>query len=161
MRKSKILIIFLLLIIPISMYGQEKKRKAVYAELLGSGGIGSVNYDFRFKPGNDGLGMRGGISYLPMATLIPLEVNGLIGKNKFAFEYGLGLTSAIIHDDSEGEDNTLLEDINNFGIMPYAKAGLRITPKNKGVFFNINYYPLLNKDGIYHWFGVGIGYSWK
>lgn len=59
--------------------------------LLGSAVIGSVNYDFRFKPGNDSLGMRMGFSYLPDVLIFPVGVNGLVGKKQVAFEYGTGL----------------------------------------------------------------------
>ncbi|MDE5423986.1 hypothetical protein L3073_17360 [Ancylomarina sp. DW003] len=127
MRKSLLLV--LLFLSTIDGFAQEKtKRRAVYTELLGSAVIGSVNYDFRFKPGNDGLGMRMGFSYLP-------DVN---------------------------HGSTFLTDFKDIGYIAFAKAGLRITPKNTGLFFNLNWTPLFNRDEIqWTWFGLGIGYSWN
>ena len=72
----------------------------------GGGVIGSVNYDFRFNQGNDGLGMRIG------------------GK-------GLG-------------NQTFPTGIDNLGYIGFAKAGIRVTPKNNGLFFNFNWNPMIN-----------------
>ena len=81
------------------------RNKAVYVEGLGSGLLLSVNYDFRFRNTQDGLGMRigvGGLSLAATATdnngatssahlgvvTLPVLVNYLVGKGRFAFEMG-------------------------------------------------------------------------
>lgn len=137
------------------------KRKAVYGELLGSAVFASVNYDFRFKPGNDGYGMRVGISGAPSLIIMPVEINDLIGEKRFAFEYGLGLTFAYFTG-PVSQDLTFSDNSQKFGAIAFAKAGLRFTPKENGLFFNLNWTPLFNIEGAtLGWFGMGIGYSWK
>jgi len=128
------------------------KRKVVYTEVFGSGGYGSINYDIRFKPGNDGLGFRIGIGVFPSTIVIPIGINGLIGKKRFAFEYGTGLSAAFY--------TGLIED--NFGLTGFVKAGIRYTPVDKGLFLNLNWNPFITPVGPFlGWFGFGIGYSWK
>lgn len=145
----------------LNSFAQQKgKRQVVYAELLGSGVVGSVNYDFRFKPGNDGFGMRMGLGYIPDAIIIPLEINGLLGKKRVAFEYGAGISSAIFLS-NDYINEAFLEDIKNFGVIGYVKSGVRITPKKNGVFLNLNWYLVRNKYEYINWFGLGIGYSWN
>ena len=137
------------------------KRKAIYAELLGSGIFASINYDFRFWPENDGLGMRIGISGAPSVIIFPVEINDLIGKKRFAFEYGIGLTAAIFTS-SVSANLTFNNDSQKFGVIAFGKAGFRFTPKDNGLFFNLNWNPLVNIEGVrLGWFGMGIGYSWK
>ena len=89
------------------------RNKAVYVEGLGSGLLLSVNYDFRFRNTQDGLGMRigvGGLSLAATATdnngatsparlgvvTLPVLVNYLVGKGRFAFEMGAGITPALL-----------------------------------------------------------------
>jgi hypothetical protein len=158
MKKNVLLLIFLLVFS--SSFSQEKlKRKAVFVELLGSGIIGSVNYDFRFKPGNDGLGMKTGFGFVPKVLIIPIELNGVIGKKRIAFEYGGGISAVIFLDDVG--DNLAFSNSENFGYTLFAKAGIRVTPKNKGLFFSFNWNPIINSvETRWTWFGLGIGYSW-
>jgi hypothetical protein len=137
------------------------KRKAIYGELLGSGIFGSINYDFRFLPRNDGLGLRVGLGALPSGIVFPLEINGLVGENRFAFEYGAGISAAIITGPIS-QNLTFNNGLNRTGFIGFAKAGIRYTPKDNGLFLNLNWNPLLNIEGItLGWFGLGIGYSWK
>lgn len=137
------------------------KRKVVYAELMGAGVIGSVNYDFRFSPGNDGLGMRIGCGYVPDVLTFPLEMNGLIGKRRIAFEYGAGISAGVFLK-SVGNKESFATGIESIGYIGFAKAGLRITPKNNGLFFNFNWNPIINAEETrWIWFGLGIGYSWN
>jgi hypothetical protein len=128
------------------------KRKVVFAELLGGGGYGSINYDFRFTPGNSGLGLRIGIGYFPTGTIFPVEVNGLLGKKRFSFEYGAGLSTAFYN---ASVSETL-------GIVAFGKAGVRFTPTDNGLFANLYWNPFLTPgEPFLGWFGLGVGYSWK
>ena len=103
----------------LNVFNQEKsKRKAAYAELLGSSVTASVNHNFRFKPCNDGLDIKLDLAYVNMT--------------------------------------------NKFDCIDFAKAGIRVNPKNKGLFFNFYWKPHVNKvETRWAWFGLGIGYSWK
>lgn len=137
------------------------KRKAVYAEFLGSGVFGSVNYDFRFTEKNNGLGLRIGAGMVPDVLVIPVEINGLAGRKKVVFEYGLGISNGLFLNNKHGND-TFPSGISRLGFLGYAKAGFRLQPKNDGLFFNFNWNPIINKEEIrWLWFGIGIGYSWK
>lgn len=70
-----------------------KPLQLIDGQILGPGLFFSVNYDTRFKPINNGLGLRLGLGYAIGAT-IPLSINYLIGKNnKRSFlELGAGVT---------------------------------------------------------------------
>ncbi len=162
MRRKEIALLLTLILLSFNSFSQEKsKRHVVYAELLGSGVIGSVNYDFRFKPGNDGLGMRIGGGYVPDVLVFPIGLNGLIGKNRIAFEYGAGISVGVFLKSKSG-NQTFSTGMDNLGYIGFAKAGIRVTPKNNGLFFNFNWNPIIDTvDPKWIWFGLGIGYSWN
>ena len=162
MRKKKIVLISTFLLISFNLFSQENfKRRVAYIELLGSGVFGSANYDIRFKSGNDGLGMRMGVGYIPDVLLIPIGLNGLIGKGRVAFEYGTGISAGVFLKNKIG-NQTFSSGINNLGFIGFAKVGIRVTPKNNGLFFNFNWNPMINTvETRWIWFGLGIGYSWK
>lgn len=127
----------------------------------GSGVIWAINYDFRFKPGNDGLGMRTGFAYVPDVLVLPIELNGLIGKNRIAFEYGAGI-SAAIYLNNVSNDLAFSNGNENLGYILFAKAGIRVTPRKNGLFFNFHWNPLVNSvETRWAWFGLGVGYSWN
>lgn len=140
---------------------EEEKRKSVYVELLGSGVFGSVNYDFRLSQRQDGLGMRVGAGMIPDVLIVPIELNGLIGQKKVAFEYGAGISHGIFLKPKAG-DETFSTGIDGYGFIVYAKGGIRVHPKNNGIVFNFNWMPMMNAEEIrWIWFGIGIGYSWR
>ena len=70
-----------------------KPLQLIDGQILGPGLLFSVNYDTRFKPINNGLGLRVGLGFAVGAT-IPLSINYLIGNNnKRSFlEFGAGVT---------------------------------------------------------------------
>ncbi|HYQ57421.1 MAG TPA: hypothetical protein VEP89_08730 [Draconibacterium sp.] len=144
----------------IALAQETSKRRAVYAELGGAAVVGSVNYDFRFKPGNDGPGARVGFGYVPDVLVLPLELNGLVGKNKIAFEYGAGISVAYFTAEHNIGNQTFRSDDSRLGFIYHGKAGLRIAPTNNGLFFNFNCTPLINTEETRLWFGLGLGYSW-
>jgi hypothetical protein len=162
MQSKKTTLVLIFLLVSLSLFSQENsKRQAVYLELLGSGVIGSVNYDFRFKPGNDGLGMRMGFGYVPDVLVFPIGLNGVIGKNRVSFEYGAGVSAAVFLE-KKINDLTFSNGVDNFGFIGFGKMGIRIRPKNRGVFFNLHWNPLINTvETRWAWFGLGIGYSWN
>ena len=162
MKIKKLILLLILVLISFNLFSQEKfNRQAAYVELLGSGVIGSVNYDFHFKPGNDGFGIRGGFGYVPDGLVFPIGLNGLIGKNRIAFEYGVGISAAILLN-SVSNVQAFSTGIDNFVYIWFAKAGIRVTPKKNGLFFNFHWNPLVNSvETEWAWFGLGIGYSWK
>lgn len=159
-KKLTLLTLAMFCLFSIALSQQTTKRQAVYAELGGASFIGSVNYDFRFKPGNDGLGARLGLGYVPDVIILPLELNGLIGKNKIAFEYGAGISVAYFTENHNTGNQTFRNGNSRVGFIYYGKTGIRITPANNGFFFNFNCTPLTNTEETRLWFGIGLGYSW-
>jgi hypothetical protein len=78
-----------------------------------------------------------------------------------SFEYGAGI-SAAIYMNGIANDLAYVNMTNKFDCMDFAKAGIRVNPKNKGLFFNFYWKPHVNKvETRWAWFGLGIGYSWK
>ena len=104
MKKITLTLTFIVLFCAILFAQSETspKRKAVYAEFLGSGVFGSVNYDFRFTEKNNGPGLRIGAGMVPDVLVIPVEINGLVGRKKVLFEYGLGISNGIFLNDKHG-----------------------------------------------------------
>lgn len=161
-KSKKILLLTVCLFVTFSVFGQDQlKRHAVYAELGGSAFIGSVNYDFRFHPGNDGAGMRVGFGYVPDVLIFPIGLNGVLGKNRVAFEYGAGLSAAVFVNNSDLY--SFSEQVApRFGYLFYGKAGIRITPENSGFFCSLHWNPLINaNETMWGWVGLGLGYSWN
>ncbi len=139
----------------------DKIRKTIYAELLGSGVFGSVNYDVRFSEKDNGLGFRVGAGMIPDVLVIPLEINGLAGKKKVLFEYGIGIANGIFLKDKPG-NTTFPTGTTKIGFIGFAKTGIRYQPQNNGIMLNLNWTPVVNSEDVrWIWFGLGIGYSWK
>jgi len=72
------------------------KKNSIYAELLGNGGVYSVNYDriFQLSRGIK-LAPRIGFATLQKVLILPFEANVLLSKSntsKNFFETGIGLT---------------------------------------------------------------------
>lgn len=159
-KKLTLSTLVLLFLFSISFAQETTKRQAVYAELGGAAVLGSINYDFRFKPGNEGLGARIGFGYVPDVLVFPLEMNGLIGKHKVAFEYGAGISVAYFTENHNTGNQTFRDGDSRLGFIYHGKAGIRITPANSGFFFNFNCTPQINTEDTRLWFGMGLGYSW-
>ncbi|NBR15285.1 MAG: hypothetical protein EBU01_12025, partial [Crocinitomicaceae bacterium] len=73
------------------------KRKSIYFELAGSGGLGSINYEKHFFNKNKvDLTWRLGLSFAPIdknngfGLVFPVMVNALIGKKAHKLELGIG-----------------------------------------------------------------------
>ncbi|GAB3332233.1 hypothetical protein GCM10027299_38540 [Larkinella ripae] len=148
------------------------RNKAIYVEGLGSGLILSLNYDFRFKPTQDGLGMRVGIGGARIsdrnsdaragAITMPILVNYLIGKRRAAFEVGAGVTPIYIS--ASGTDDVSGELISGKGVGVFGSlnAGLRLQPVRNGVIFRLNWTPIITSEGFQaRWLGLSLGYAFK
>jgi len=147
------------------------RNKAVYIEGLGSGVLLSANYDFRFKPTQDGLGMRiglGGGSFRESISnnriglvSLPVLVNYLVGKRRVAFEMGAGVTPIYI--DASGTTATG-DFISGRGLGAFGSLnlGLRLQPVRNGAVFRLNWVPTVSNTGFYpSWFGASVGFGFK
>lgn len=162
MKQKNTILLLVLLCFTLTSFAQSgKKRKAVFAELGGAAFMGSVNYDFRFKPQDSGAGMRAGIGFVPDVLVFPLEINGVAGKRRLSFEYGVGTSAAFFYVKHPG-NQTFNFGSERLGFIFHGKAGLRLKPVNRGFFFSFNWTPIMNTDEIrWLWFGIGLGYSWR
>jgi len=151
-------IILLILLISSGVYGQTEidKRKSIFFELAGSGGLGSFNYEKLFyKKNNTEFTWRAGLSFAPIdknngtGIVFPLMINSIIGKSAHKLEFGLGQGVTIT---TKGQ----------FFILTTAAAGYRFQSPEKKWFYRVTYTPLISYlvDFQYqHWAGLSIGFS--
>ena len=136
-----------------------KRAQNVYFELLGPGILYSANYDTRFSKRQDGLGIRGGVSYTNIDDLsifsLPVQLNYLLGKNGRYFEMGFGATYATGGGDIFGEDNGNESTV--FGTMTF---GYRRQPVEGGFMFRAGVSPIITQGSfIPYWPYLSFGYS--
>jgi hypothetical protein len=115
--------------------------RALYAELGGSGGFLSVNYDTRFSSrSNKGLGLRIGLGTItdlnsPGLTL-PFGLNYVAGEKAHFFEAALGAT--FFSFTGQNQDSWFHFKKNNF-LAPYYWVGYRYQPTDKRFFFRAGF----------------------
>jgi hypothetical protein len=160
-------------------------RKSINLDLFGGGIVANLSFDMRLKKGvQDGLGFRAGIGGFSMnnaitadangnaglsdfsLTTIPLEINYLVGKKRSAFETGVGILSLYGRASgtltNQNTNNVITYDAKGFGFgAVYLKVGYRFQPLKNGVTFNFAYTPLINGAGFQHYFGLGLGFSFR
>lgn len=184
-------LLLVLLVLSSTTYAQEKsdtsRNKTIFAELAGSGlAVISANFDIRFNKGrSDGLGMRVGIGggsirssdYIIVDSStkteifsIPLEVNYIIGENRFAFEMGCSLTYASITDDYRSQLFGMVTNTHESEnvLVTYVPVGIRLKPLQKNGFvlklnvgpvFNYSAPNLFSEENVEIWGGLAVGYS--
>lgn len=138
-----------------------KNPQAVFFEILGTGGLYSVNYDTRFNRRPDGLGMKVGLSYTQVteASLftVPVQLNYLLGKSEKYFEIGLGATYASAEIDSFGDDEDGESGSTVFGTMTF---GYRKQPLDGGFMFRGGVSPVFGKGYFIPYYPyLSFGYS--
>lgn len=71
-------------------------QSVTYMEILGQGGLATVNYDRRFTNSADGPGFRVGLGYINLGKFqgytFPVGLNYLQGREGKYFELGIGMT---------------------------------------------------------------------
>lgn len=132
------------------------KRRSVFFEIAGSGGLGSFNYEKEFyKRNNTEFTWRTGLSIAPIdrnngaGIVFPLMVNGLFGKSAHKLELGVG------------QGITITTKGSGF-ILATSAAGYRYQPGSKKWFYRIIYTPLISylvDFQVQQWAGVSIGYT--
>jgi len=156
MKKISLLLLCIALIF--TAKGQENKpdgagtSKAVYAELGGSGLSFSVNFDSRFK-GNNGLGYRAGIGFLPgnrSLLTFPLGINTLIGKGPSFLEAEVTVTPSSLKAKFHKTTSSIF-------IFPH--IGYRYSKPSGSFNFRIYAGPLLVAGDVLPWAGLSFGYT--
>lgn len=157
---------------------KKTKNKFVFAEVLGSGGVYSFNYDFRFdKTTINKWGLRTGIEYLPLNTynysgdkltystiLFPFMVSYLLGKKNKFLELGLGAVYVFKwrHGQLKAEEyEYFVRTINrripkSYGVF---SVGYRHNPKRGRIMWGIGATPLIGNSFIVPNIGLKIGYA--
>lgn len=140
---------------------EKKVKNVVYIELLGNGGIYSINYERRLS---NQIWARIGTSYFPAAydglATLPVSLNYLFGKQAKFLELGLGTTLFYA-----GSDDYLFDFDNNdskvFSAGITATIGYRFQPPQKDLFFKVAlipaYIPVSSAFGLSA--GLSVGYS--
>ncbi len=160
--KHTIILCLFGLIISGHLFSQEKissqRAQSVYGEVLGNGLIFSANYDFRFAPKQNGLGMRVGLGFFGGSgggiLTVPVGLNYLAGKGPHYFEAGFGYTYATF---------TSSEDfLNGSGSILVPSVGYRYQALSSGFIGRVYISPLIGigeGGGWLMWGGISAGYK--
>lgn len=134
------------------------KRKSLFFELAGSGGVGSINYEKLFlKKNNTEFTWRAGLSFAPIdknngtGIVFPLMIQSLIGKNSHKLELGLGQGITIT---TKG----------HFFTLATGAIGYRYQSEKKKWFYRATYTPLISylvDFQIQQWGGISVGYTFN
>lgn len=140
----------------------DTRAQVVLGELGANGILFSANYDFRFAPRNNGLGMRIGIGFLGGSgggvLTLPVGFNHLSGKGPHHFESGLGFTFITGTGDASGDEGI------GDGSVLVPSIGYRYQSVGKGFVGRVVLSPLILVGGGGGWFmfgGVGAGFRFK
>ncbi len=144
---------------------ERRAKNSMYLELLGNGGLYSLNYD-RMLSNN--FGVRLGVSRIgfDIATLdqdpdadgkigvstLSLMTNYLVGQGKNCLELGIGAMAAFASADVDG-----VGGVSGEGLSATGTIGYRIQPLDGGFLFRVGFTPAYNKDGFSTWFGISLG----
>ncbi len=158
-----------LLLVAICSFSQQAKsiraassspsdNKRIYLEVLGSGGLGSINYEWIFKEkGITRWALRPSISYAPVDVnngsvfIFPLMVHAIIGKNGHYGDVGFGQSPSITTRGS-------------FFLRTPLSFGYRLEPEGKRLFYRVSYTPIVSNIFEFqwqHWGGASIGYRFN
>jgi hypothetical protein len=149
----------------------EKGRSAknlVYLELLGNGGLYSVNYERMLT---DDLSARLGFSYLTFGasasngsdtssvrgTLVtaPVLVNYTVGGENHRAEFGAGAT--LVYMSASANGSGVSESGEGVAALATGVIGYRYSPKHGGFVFRAGFTPLAGKGGFMPWGGMSFG----
>ncbi len=136
----------------------DEKKRAVFFELGGSGGFGSVNYEQSFyNIKNTELNWRLGFSMTPIdrnngiGLVFPIMVNALIGERSHKLELGLG-------------QGITISTKGSFFALTTGVVGYRYQTNSSPWFYRVSYAPLISyilDFQVQHWGGLSIGYAFK
>ena len=148
-------------------------KHAVYAELGGTAGIWSVNYDLMaLNINNFKIGARVGCGFLSEGYVgstvdvhIPLTINFMYAlKENHHIELGLGtqIASYEIRRVQTATDKSFVRKTEALGNYT---LGYRFQSPDGGFMFRAFYSPFFYQDGIYfryeHWGGLSVGYAFN
>ncbi len=154
--KNFIFVIVFLMIGHSSAYSQDKIAiNTVFFELIGNGGIYSINYD---RLMSNSTSVRLGFSYVPSSNGIysitfPIMLNDLEGQNNSKLELGVG---AMFFHVSQWWFPFLDANVSS-GIFICGTIGYRYQKKEGGSFFRIGFTPYYGYGFFFPCIGISIG----
>jgi hypothetical protein len=157
--------------------------KVAFLELLGAGGLYSVNYDMRTAKGRrDGWGFRVGYERILttytdstptsfaqnriLFTAVPIVLNYLYGKKKGFLELGVGATYFNFIGEQTGLASVESYKVETFkdsfgSIIGTFNIGYRHVPYKSGFMYRVAFTPLLLDNIVLPFIGIGLGYHFK
>lgn len=152
-----------------STSNDRKAKNLVYLELLGNGGLYSINYERMLT--ND-LSARLGFSYLSIsasgtssdgqtstakASLVtaPAMFNYMVGGKNHKLEMGAGAT--LIYVSASASGGAASASGEGVGVAGTGVVGYRYSPADGGFVFRVGYTPLVGKGGYMSWGGMSFG----
>lgn len=139
----------------------QSQPNSVYFEVLGNGGLYSINYDRLFT---ENLGGRIGVMYFNAdwfaffndvdIFLIPITLNYCIGTGKHKLELGAGGVIGLVNAGFFGSNPT-----SGSGVVWTGTIGYRYQKNNGGFMWRIGFTPLFNSKDFLPWGGISMGYS--
>ena len=162
MKKIRLSIILSLLVIVLSSTAfSQSKPNSFYLELVGSGGLYSVNYDRLFT---ENFGVRVGFMYFSADWfaffsdveffLIPTTLNLLVGTGKHKFELGAG---PVFISGSMGFFGS--NPVSGSGVGWTGTIGYRYQQNNGGFMWRIGFTPFLAGGEFFPSGGISLGFS--
>jgi hypothetical protein len=161
--------------------GKKRYVKSVFLELLGNGGLYSVNYDMRTERNRrNGWGFKAGLSYFSLSATdnigtsnlkiqlltAPITLNYLFGKRKGFFELGLGATPINFRLNGRTLSDT---ELNNYvfeqgniyvnTLIGHAVIGYRHIPLKKGIMYRVSFTPFITTRPLTFFVGFSVGYQ--
>jgi hypothetical protein len=134
---------------------------SIYLELMGNGGLYSLNYDRLFT---ENIGARIGFMYFETEDflfgtdielfLIPITLNYLVGSENHKFELGIG---PVIVFGSAGFFG--YESVSGSGVGGTATIGYRYQPIDGGFLFRIGFTPYFGFGEFHPTGGLSVGYT--
>lgn len=160
---KKVIMCTALLVVANHSFSQ--RRQNITLNVLGTTPIVGIKYDTRlFKAQNHGLGAHIGVGSLGIAeddhkASATIGPNYLFGKGSHQFL--LGGSAVFVFSRSYPLES---DPKNSLRTMFIPDIGYRFTPKNNGFTGQLTWNPLrsnLDRESAYHYFGIGLGYTWK
>jgi hypothetical protein len=133
------------------------KKNTIYFELLGNGGVYSVNYDRLLSPS---MSLRFGVSYLPtgndISTItIPIMFNFLAGGGNSKFEVGVGIMVFSVNN----WFLSLPHGSPSSGVALTGFVGYRYQSNSSGSFYRIGVTPFYGYRNFIPTIGLSGGFS--
>ena len=162
MKNLRLSIILSLLVIVLSSTAfSQSKPNSFYLELVGSGGLYSVNYDRLFT---ENLGARIGFMYFTSdwfgffndveLIVIPATLNLLVGSGKHKFELGAGPVFLSVSMGFFGS-----YPVSGSGVGWTGTIGYRFQQNDGGFMWRIGFTPFMAGGEFFPYGGISLGFS--